>query len=661
LDNAFAKLKEHIPRILSNPATPEFDPYEEYLNQLFESVNRILENKIIRSLRSTEMRVEPIQLTTRITSDAVEISDIDDFREDQSNSLLQGFFSREDIFPSTSTSAQSQVKKELCDDFSEVFNRYNYRMLLLGQPGAGKTVTLLQYARDAIIKRVQDKTAYLPVMAVIAMWDINTPIDQWLAIGSGLGNELIKMIANGKAVIFLDGLDELGSVREEIKFDHENKQEKIYFDPRKRFIEALNAISLNSRLLITCRIEDYHAIGKKVTLNGAVTLQPMSEPQIALYLRQQPELLKLINSDNQLRGLLETPLLLSIFAFAYEDMCMEERSDLTSLKHAGELRDRVFERYIMRRYRHEELHLRMYGEKLPYSLSETIDILKKLAMYNISGSGSYQRGDNIFRIKRTCNSTDLGPVEFEGDDIYRFTNMMIQLSIFACLDHREEKEKTYRFVHQMLLESLAFRKSMEELQNKISTERQIAIDALGQLKDNRAVTALSDALSIQDPYIPEKACNALKEIGDTRSIPSLAKALIDERSMVCYSEAPATALESLGWQPSTTEEKIAYWVGLGYPYLEELKTLDSSSFKLLIKALQYADYERGDDDPHKSAVVGVLEALWNIYQIAPERVKESLLPSLNKLLSNTNEALPQTNESWLVLNSVGRAPLVPVW
>jgi hypothetical protein len=26
-----------------------------------------------------------------------------------------------------------------------------------------------------------------------------------------------------------------------------------------------------------------------------------------------------------------------------------------------------------------------------------------------------------------------------------------------------------------------------------------------------------------------------------------------------------------------------------------------------------------------------------------------------------NEALPQTNESWLVLNSVGRAPLVPVW
>jgi len=26
-----------------------------------------------------------------------------------------------------------------------------------------------------------------------------------------------------------------------------------------------------------------------------------------------------------------------------------------------------------------------------------------------------------------------------------------------------------------------------------------------------------------------------------------------------------------------------------------------------------------------------------------------------------SEALPQTNESWLVLNSLGRAPLVPVW
>jgi hypothetical protein len=40
------------------------------------------------------------------------------------------------------------------------------------------------------------------------------------------------------------------------------------------------------------------------------------------------------------------------------------------------------------------------------------------------------------------------------------------------------------------------------------------------------------------------------------------------------------------------------------------------------------------------------------------------LADLGRLLwfdTITNEALPQTNESWLVLNSVGRAPLVPVW
>jgi hypothetical protein len=27
----------------------------------------------------------------------------------------------------------------------------------------------------------------------------------------------------------------------------------------------------------------------------------------------------------------------------------------------------------------------------------------------------------------------------------------------------------------------------------------------------------------------------------------------------------------------------------------------------------------------------------------------------------SNEALPQTNESWLLLKGVGRAPQVPVW
>ena len=29
--------------------------------------------------------------------------------------------------------------------------------------------------------------------------------------------------------------------------------------------------------------------------------------------------------------------------------------------------------------------------------------------------------------------------------------------------------------------------------------------------------------------------------------------------------------------------------------------------------------------------------------------------------SKPNEALPQTDESWLVLTGVGRAPLLPVW
>jgi hypothetical protein len=47
--------------------------------------------------------------------------------------------------------------------------------------------------------------------------------------------------------------------------------------------------------------------------------------------------------------------------------------------------------------------------------------------------------------------------------------------------------------------------------------------------------------------------------------------------------------------------------------------------------------------------------------ITLELTEKQLDELYDEMLSNTNEALPQTNESWLVLYGIGRAPLVPVW
>ena len=55
--------------------------------------------------------------------------------------------------------------------FHQVYEKYEGRVLLLGDPGAEKTTTLMAFARDAVSKRQVDTSQPLPLLAPIATWD----------------------------------------------------------------------------------------------------------------------------------------------------------------------------------------------------------------------------------------------------------------------------------------------------------------------------------------------------------------------------------------------------------------------------------------------------------------------------------------------------------
>src|SRR5690606_18473465 len=158
-----------------------------------------------------------------------------------------------------------------------------------------------------------------------------------------------REVEQGRALLLLDGLAELGRERPV----DPDKPDGEKYDPRLRFIKSLPT---NNQILMTSRIEDYNdlvARGEKAALDGAITLQPLGEAQMAEYLADQPELWQLIQDDPQLKEITTTPLLMSFFAFAYQDMSAEERVQLTQLQNALDLRDRIFLGYIEKRYEHE--------------------------------------------------------------------------------------------------------------------------------------------------------------------------------------------------------------------------------------------------------------------------------------------------------------------
>ncbi len=215
-------------------------------------------------------------------------------------------------------------------------------LLILGEPGSGKTTTLLELARDLTERAKYDVALAIPVVFNLSSWsDKKQTLDRWLVAELNAKYQVGKdtarsWVENQKLLLLLDGLDEVSS------------------DCREACVEAINQFCQQhgqTEIVACSRIRDYEALGRRLQLQGAICLQPLQLEQVRDYFNRAGQELaavaKAIETDTTLQELARSPLMLSIITLAYRGISVEELADIITVE---ERRKHLFDTYIQRMF-----------------------------------------------------------------------------------------------------------------------------------------------------------------------------------------------------------------------------------------------------------------------------------------------------------------------
>ena len=220
----------------------------------------------------------------------------------------------------------------------EIFEDSERSLLILGQPGAGKSVTLLQLAKKLL--KQSSNSDCIPVVLHLSSWSHNS-LSEWIEqevsakyqIPRNIGRVLIK---NNRLVLMLDGLDE---VRKEWQAD--------CVAEINRFLED----QMPPGIVVSCRDEDYKAIGLRLKFHGAVVLKPLTAHQIEKSLTQgrasASPLLDSLQKHDSVMELAKSPLMLSVMKLSFSDASAETMTRFETLERNPE---RIFQTFVDRMF-----------------------------------------------------------------------------------------------------------------------------------------------------------------------------------------------------------------------------------------------------------------------------------------------------------------------
>ena len=193
-------------------------------------------------------------------------------------------------------------------------------LMILGAAGAGKTTLLLELARELLRRAQQEPHHPIPVVLNLASWSVKADsFMSWLQ--EELKNKYQLPARVGSAWIeehallpMLDGLDEVEPSLQRKCMDAIVDYRRDHgFEP----------------MVICCREDVYKEMHRRMLLQQAINVQPLTHQQIGEYLDAAGEshLQRLLMQDRALYELVTTPLMLRILTLSARDQVIEANYD----------------------------------------------------------------------------------------------------------------------------------------------------------------------------------------------------------------------------------------------------------------------------------------------------------------------------------------------
>ncbi len=240
----------------------------------------------------------------------------------------------------------------------EIYEEGERTLLILGAPGAGKTITLLDLTRQLANDATFDANQAIPVIFNLSSWtNKRQPLADWLVdelltkyrIPTKIGHKWVEDVENHPLALMLDGLDEVTPGLQSACVQAINTFREKY---------ALNGI------VVACREKEYNDIASKLKLEQALTVKPLTNQQIADYLNAAGTdldgLRAALPKDGTLRELASSPLMLSMMSLAYQNQPPETiRQDIAENTDAR--RNNLFATYVQRMFQRPR-HSVVYDE-----------------------------------------------------------------------------------------------------------------------------------------------------------------------------------------------------------------------------------------------------------------------------------------------------------
>jgi predicted NACHT family NTPase len=137
---------------------------------------------------------------------------------------------------------QAEVERVPVSDLREAIRQHR-RMVLLGEPGSGKTTTLWDLAYHHACEAQVNAQVPLPIFVPLGGYTGPDPALEYVKAHAGaLGPHLTTLLQDGRAMLLLDALNEMPSVG---------------YHERVRNIQALLSEFRDAPAVVTCRELDY--------------------------------------------------------------------------------------------------------------------------------------------------------------------------------------------------------------------------------------------------------------------------------------------------------------------------------------------------------------------------------------------------------------------